>query len=315
MTFQIRPQEFEDDASVVEVLAECTPLFPRPSVDDYRFEVAEGEKANLINRRFVAVKGATVIGAADVVQEDPDESGLFFVSVSVRPAEQGKGVGSALTGEITALKDELSYGRTVVWVEEREEYVAFARKFGFAPDGAGEQLSRLHVPTANLTGFEGVESLLFHQRISIDLLGDRVHDLDFMRQLHAVDMSAHRDIPSTVAWKDSDLDRWLRVIVTGPGRSPDWCWVALADGVPIGLARLRIYANRKAGNAFTGVLSSHRGKGIARALKFRTIEWSIRNGVEYIYTGNEFRNERMLAINKSLGYEPLPRYIEMERHW
>ena len=315
MTFGIRPQEFEDDPSVVEILAECTPLFPRGSVDDYRFAVAEGENAKLINRRFVASEASTVIGSADVSQDETDEPGLFFVSVYVRPTSQGRGVGSALARHIASLRDELSYGRTVVWLEEREEYVAFARKFGYGPNGGREQVSRLHVPSANLAGFEGAEILLSREGVSVDVLGDRVHDLDFMRQLHAVDMSAHRDIPSTIAWKDTDLDRWIRVIVTGPGRSPDWCWVALADGVSVGLARLRIYADGKADNAFTGVLSSYRGRGIARALKFRTIEWSVRNGVEYIYTGNEFRNQRMLAINKSLGYKPLPRYIEMERHW
>jgi len=87
----------------------------------------------------------------------------------------------------------------------------------------------------------------------------------------------------------------------------------MADGEPVGLARLRVYADRKANNAYTGVLSSHRGKGVARALKYRTVEWCRLNDIEYIYTGNEVKNTRMLAINRSLGYEMLPKAVEVER--
>jgi GNAT superfamily N-acetyltransferase len=66
-----------------------------------------------------------------------------------------------------------------------------------------------------------------------------------------------------------------------------------------------------AGNNLTGVDPVYRGRGIARALKLKTIEWAREHDVESIYTQNDIENRRMLAINISLGYKPLPTEVEM----
>jgi GNAT superfamily N-acetyltransferase len=68
---------------------------------------------------------------------------------------------------------------------------------------------------------------------------------------------------------------------------------------------------RAAGNGLTAVDADYRGRGIARALKFKTIEWARENGIETIYTENDLENHRMLAINVSLGYKPLPPEVEL----
>ncbi len=64
-------------------------------------------------------------------------------------------------------------------------------------------------------------------------------------------------------------------------------------------------------NAYTGVDRAYRGRGVARALKLRTIQWARQNNVDFIYTGNDIANQRMLAINVQLGYEPLPGWVEV----
>jgi GNAT superfamily N-acetyltransferase len=81
---------------------------------------------------------------------------------------------------------------------------------------------------------------------------------------------------------------------------------------PIGLAALHL-SGHAAWNAFTGVDRAYRGKGVARALKVRTVEWARQNGVDYIYTGNDEGNKRMLAINVRLGYEPVAASIEVRK--
>jgi GNAT superfamily N-acetyltransferase len=82
---------------------------------------------------------------------------------------------------------------------------------------------------------------------------------------------------------------------------------------PVGLARLRRQGNRAALNAFTAVDPDYRGRGIARALKLRTVLWARENGVEHLYTGNDAENRRMLDINLRLGYQPLSGSIELVR--
>ena len=59
-------------------------------------------------------------------------------------------------------------------------------------------------------------------------------------------------------------------------------------------------------NAFTGVIPEYRGRGIATALKVKTILHAREVGVSEILTQNDSENEPMLAINRKLGYQNWP---------
>jgi len=56
-----------------------------------------------------------------------------------------------------------------------------------------------------------------------------------------------------------------------------------------------------------------RGRGIALALKLLAIACARRYGVTYISTNNDSENAPMLAINRTLGYQPEPGYYRMLR--
>ncbi len=36
------------------------------------------------------------------------------------------------------------------------------------------------------------------------------------------------------------------------------------------------------------------------------VDWARTSGITWLYTGNDARNTRMLAINARMGYDPLP---------
>ncbi len=54
----------------------------------------------------------------------------------------------------------------------------------------------------------------------------------------------------------------------------------------------------------TGVLRSHRRRGIARALKMMATRCAAEQGFRYVYTDNRADNAGMLAINTQLGFVP-----------
>jgi GNAT superfamily N-acetyltransferase len=56
----------------------------------------------------------------------------------------------------------------------------------------------------------------------------------------------------------------------------------------------------------TAVARSHRGRGIAMALKQTVIDWARANGLTALETGNDVDNAPMRAVNARLGYEPMP---------
>lgn len=131
-----------------------------------------------------------------------------------------------------------------------------------------------------------------------------------LRALCDVDNASASTTPSAEEWKPMPFEEWRRYVLEGPGFTPDAFFVALDGDRPVGLAFLERRAGGYADNGYTGVHPDYQGRGIARALKLRTVEWAQAHDIEYIATGNDVNNKPMLAINVDLGYEPLPATIE-----
>jgi RimJ/RimL family protein N-acetyltransferase len=70
----------------------------------------------------------------------------------------------------------------------------------------------------------------------------------------------------------------------------------------VGLTILQSTSPDLAWNAMTGVIPSHRGRGLARAPKALAAEHARRQGIRAIATRNNVRNAPMLAVNEALGY-------------
>ncbi|HEV3311016.1 MAG TPA: GNAT family N-acetyltransferase, partial [Chloroflexota bacterium] len=121
------------------------------------------------------------------------------------------------------------------------------------------------------------------------------------------------DIPSSEEHKPRPFEVWRANWLKFPALIHDAYFVAVKDGVPVGLANLNRASEERVFNGFTGVARSARGLGIARALKLKTIEWSKANGIKSIDTGNDMSNEHMLSINIPLGYLALPARFEYMR--
>ena len=62
----------------------------------------------------------------------------------------------------------------------------------------------------------------------------------------------------------------------------------------------------------TGVLRSHRRRGIATALKVRALTYARERGIVEVDTDNEDNNP-MYQLNLQLGFEPVPAMVEMRR--
>jgi GNAT superfamily N-acetyltransferase len=310
----IRPRTLDDDRQIVSLLNRLFPEFPAESLEGFRFFV-ENIGRNRLLQHWVADEDGTIVGVASLHQLRTDTPDAVFLEVAVDRDREGKGIGSRLYAEVE--RHALQTGARRLYghvLEDRQRGQSFAAKLDFTPTGKGERLSRLDVNAANLSGFDDVGTRLHDAGIRIMTLAEiGMEDETFLRQLYELDRDTHEDIPASESWGFPPLDEWRSVYVLGLGRSPDWCWVALDGTRPVGLARLSLRPPEAAWNAYTGVHRDYRGRGIARALKYRTIEWSRRNGVRFQYTGNEAENERMLAINIRLGYHMLPRDVEVRK--
>jgi RimJ/RimL family protein N-acetyltransferase len=90
-------------------------------------------------------------------------------------------------------------------------------------------------------------------------------------------------------------------------------FIALDSGRVVGAAALFDRIDELAEHGLTAVLRSHRGRGIATALKEATIHWASTNGYRELSTWTQDGNAAMQAVNLKLGYRPRPAVINVWR--
>ena len=68
----------------------------------------------------------------------------------------------------------------------------------------------------------------------------------------------------------------------------------------------------KIDTGLTGVIRSHRRRGIAMALKVQALEFARQRGFQTVMTDNEEKNP-MYQLNLKLGFKPKPAWIDFEK--
>ena len=127
-------------------------------------------------------------------------------------------------------------------------------------------------------------------------------------ELHAV---ARVDVPGLDPATPSPFERFEVEVLRAPYALPEAYFIAIRDGRYVGESSLSkegidptiIY------QSLTGVLREERGKGIAMALKLKTVEYARAHGFRRIRTWNDSLNRPMLAINEALGFAKEPAWI------
>jgi RimJ/RimL family protein N-acetyltransferase len=197
--------------------------------------------------------------------------------------------------------------------EDMPESLAFAEHRGFQQTGRVDRMSSLGVRNARLDGFPDAEERVLQSGVRIATLEEIGLHEDVLHAVLSLENETARDIPASEERADRDFGEWKAAVLEAGDTSPACIWLALDEGRPVGVARLRRRGSRAMANGMTAVAASHRGRGIAKALKLQTVRWARENGIERIDTGNDVENYPMLAINQQLGYQPLPTEIEVRK--
>jgi mycothiol synthase len=215
-------------------------------------------------------------------------SGGAFTQPRVLPSHRRRGIGTAL---LHALADQaLACGHAEAGAMlESAGAAPFASRFGFAERNRQiEQVRAIRPDEPEPDVPPRIEIVSLHDRndLCARLWGELVEDA-------LPDLVLDRPVAITE-------DEWWRSWLP----STRWAFVALHDGELVGIAGLLDDEDRpeRAENLLTAVRRDLRGRGIARALKQRTLRCAAERGLAEVYTWTQTGNEAMQRLNRSLGY-------------
>jgi GNAT superfamily N-acetyltransferase len=192
------------------------------------------------------------------------------------------------------------------------ESLAFAQRRGFAIDRHGLP-SRLDLATFDERPFAGAVERAETQGVRFFSLADTGNTLEAREKLYELNRTTGQDIPGSDPTFPPFEDFSRSVFEASWFRADGQ--ILAADGDRwVGLAAVGYNEEtRTAYNAFTGVDRDYRGRGLALALKLLAIQRAREYGATSMRTGNDSRNAPILAINRKLGYRPLPGHYRLIR--
>jgi ribosomal protein S18 acetylase RimI-like enzyme len=143
------------------------------------------------------------------------------------------------------------------------------------------------------------------------LAADR--DPDRYLKTHLMSTEAEQDIPTSDTIVPDSFEYFMEW-VESPNLHQDRFWIARVGAEVVGLSTLSYPVERGiVSTDFTCVARSHRGQGVARALKLETIVQAIDLGVDRVRTDNDFQNAPILHLNEELGYRHVFDWIKLAR--
>ena len=297
---EIRPATTHEELAVLaRIVSSVSPDDPT-SVDEIKWS----DVAYPGGRRFLAFLDGVAVGAggAGRVYMHPPDFDALWGNISVLPEHRRKGVGSAI---LTALSEVArAAGKTTLMgrtTADRPHSIEFLKHRGF------HEFERMKVVRLELGGLSA-PAVAPPEGIVISSLGERP---ELVAGVYEVAKEALPDIPGEGPEPPPSFEEFLKRDVDRAASIPPGAFaIAMeqATGRVIGYANLMLVPGNPslAWHGMTAVARDWRGRGVAAALKRATIAWAVANGLQALETANDTVNEPMRAVNKRLGYQPLP---------
>lgn len=237
--------------------------------------------------------------------------GKYFLDITVDPRKQRRGIGTTFLHYLIAeVEARGATNLTAYTREDKHQARAFLEKFGFER-GLREPISELDVTAFDPAAFADRVAQVEASGIRLASLAElAAEEPDWVRKFSDMTHIIEQDVPSSDPPEKPSYEssrKWL----TGPRVDLNALLVAVDGDTWVGTSMLilRLADPTTMSTGLTGILRSHRRRGIATALKVRAIEYAQTLGVKAIQTENE-ENNPMFQLNLQLGYKPKPAWLE-----
>lgn len=320
MSFVVRPMNAPDDYEGVARLMSMH--FSEPmTVERMQADDANIPKVGSLSRddqgrlaghdriRYIAEdEQGRIVGYGHAWRAPWSPAGTLFESIIVDTDKRRLGIGGALYETLEAYVRKVGAGSVVYEVRDNDpDSQRFAAARGFETER--HQFESL-IELAHYRPVEEPEPAASGIRFATlrDIPGEEAE-----RALYELHRQTHADIPGAeeeFMW----YSEWRKWAVDRKDFDPSLVLLALDGQRPVGAVELiAVPATQSLYNEYTCVDREYRSRGIASALKRRSIAEAMKRGCRYIRTHNDSLNAPMLAINRKLGFKPVPGFYKMVR--
>ncbi|MDF2627875.1 MAG: GCN5-related N-acetyltransferase [Symbiobacteriaceae bacterium] len=312
MNCTIRPLRPED-------YPKLGPIFnaAMPGNDDNPESLQEEDATSFAFARFVAEADGQVVGSASWFQLPSRlHPQKFWMDGAVHPDWQGRGIGQALLDQVLAAiapKHPISI-RTF----SREDYAGtrrFLERRGFA-EAKRTWESFLDLAAFDFGSYAGQPEQVEAQGIRLVTLPDLQQLPDWAERLLALTNAIQLDVPDFDAAAAVAMTTFQQSYLGASSFLPAGHYIALDGDRWVGLSTLWTAPDQTLmDTGLTGVLPEYRRRGIALALKLRSLQWASARGITRVRTTNASSNRGMLAINERLGFVKRPAWLHLVRQF
>jgi GNAT superfamily N-acetyltransferase len=315
MTLKIRPFEKIDEEyrAIVDISNANWPE-ELSAPESWQHRDKHREKKYLFRRVVGEVDGSIVACASCGESSWAFTRGKYFISIEVHPDHQRRGYGTAMYDHLVGLlseRDPLFFSADTR--EDKPDFIRFLTKRGFETT-MRYPVSHLNPQTFDFAKFKGVEEHVAEQGIEIVNVPDLpARDPDWQRHWYELESECWMDVPlpepPTVGRFEEFASRF-----DSPNYDARAHFIAIDGGKYVGLTGfwISIAEKHKLYTGLTGVVRSHRRKGVATALKVSGVRFARDYDATIIETDNE-ENNPMFGLNLHLGFEPQPAWLDFRK--
>jgi len=295
----------------------CYPDYPW-TVKEMRHQDDSFDRSRFFKLRLVAEQDGVLVGGVDAAHKPsrfhPDRYGF---DLWVVPEARRHGHGTALyDAAIAALRERNALAATGGIKESMTDGLAFFTKRGWN-EVKRDWESRLRVAGFDFAKFASADARIAKEGIRISTLTEELaKDPAAETKAYELVQEVRVDVPAVDAATEETMEEWRDHWVKAPSFIADAFFVAIdRDGRWLGMSNVErsLEDPTFAWQGLTGVRRDARGRGVAMALKLRTVRYAQGMGVDHIKTWNDQKNRPMLSINEAMGFEKQPAWIAVEK--
>ncbi len=320
--FQPTPAEYE---AIVAIYNAAWPD-ERPITVQMARDNDEEWPTNAFHQRLV-IENDDVVVASGACYEAwwQHQPGTIHLDFTVHPTHAGRGVEELIYNALLARPQEAAIPLETVATstrEDRQEQVDFLLARGFVPAMRSPK-SVLEVASFDPARFQASFDRLAQQGIYIRTLAElSAQEANWRPKLRNLRWAISQDVPAVEPPTEPSMEDFARMVLDDPALEPEAWFIAVDTKAPdalggeqwVGQSNLwindRTYQQLDTG--LTGTLRPYRRRGLATAMKVRTIEFAQRQGARLIATSNE-ENNPMYQINLMLGFQPRPAWVSYRK--